>query len=168
MKDATTALKINPHSTKALISRGEALYNMGQFEKGLLQFERGWRVRCDPRMKSGLLQCKDAIVNAVGPNAKEFDLELVGKVIKDMEDKKKVANQAKSQDPPQAKTRKQIRQQRKRREAKRKRIDRVLLGEVAKDATFLRSLVGYDKGVAPRADTPEQVLFESCILSHTT
>ena len=155
MTDATTALKMNPHCTKAVISRGEALYSMGQFEKGLVQFERGSRVRSDLRMKSGLTQCKDAILNAVGPNARGFDLELVGKVIKEMEDRKKAADTS-TQGQQQVKTRKQIRNERKRREAKRKRIDRVLLGQVAKDATFLRGLVGYDKDVVPRADTPEQ------------
>ena len=156
MADATRALKMNPHCTKAVISRGEALYSMGQFEKGLVQFERGSRVRSDLRMKSGLMQCKDAILNAVGPNAREFDIELVGKVIKDMEDRKNAANNSNTPGQQQLKTRKQIRNERKRREAKRKRIDRVLLGQVAKDATFLRSLVGYDKDVVPRADTPEQ------------
>ena len=130
---------------------------MGEFEKGLMQFERGSRVRCDLKMKSGLTQCKDAILNAVGPNARDFDLQLVGKVIKDMEDKKKAGNQTKLQGQQQIKTRKQLRLERRKREAKRKRIDKVLLGEVAKDATFLRSLVGYDKDIVQRAETPEQV-----------
>ena len=43
----SSATKINKHSTKAIIAKAEALYNLGQFEKALVQFERGWRFRQD-------------------------------------------------------------------------------------------------------------------------
>ena len=85
MNDATKALKINPDNTKAIIARGEALYSMGEFEKGLVQFERGWRSRQDPKMKIGLQKCKDAVSNAVGPNGKEFDIDLVQRVMESLE-----------------------------------------------------------------------------------
>ena len=40
-EDANQALAINPVSSKAIVARGEALYSMGEFEKGLVQFQRG-------------------------------------------------------------------------------------------------------------------------------
>ena len=45
MSDASRALAINPDCSRALICKGEALYNLGEFEAGLIQFERGWRAR---------------------------------------------------------------------------------------------------------------------------
>lgn len=149
MKDATKALKINPDSTKAIIAQGEALYSMGEFEKGLIQFQRGWRTRQDPKMKIGLLKCKDAIANAVGPNAKEFDIDLVQKVIENMEEEKKDPNKQKLPgrtlaEQAQFLSKKKLALLRRKREAKRNKIDRLLLGDVAKDATFLRRLAGID------------------------
>ena len=38
-------------------------------------------------MKVGLMQCKDAILNAVGPNTKGFDKEIITKMIKEQEKK---------------------------------------------------------------------------------
>ena len=40
MADSEKALVINPQSTKARISKAEALYSMGHFEKALVEFEK--------------------------------------------------------------------------------------------------------------------------------
>ena len=46
MADSEKALVINPVSTKARISKAEALYSMGHFEKALVEFERvRWSTR---------------------------------------------------------------------------------------------------------------------------
>ena len=146
MTDATKALRIKPESSRAIIARGEALYTMGEFEKGLLQFQRGWRMRPHPMMKTGLQKCKDAIANAVGPNAKEFDVELVQKVIeREEKDKRERAGVRKeSQDPMQLLSKKKLNLLRMKREVKRRKVDRLLLGDVAVDASFLRRLAGVD------------------------
>ena len=39
-------------------------------------------------MKTGLMQCKDAILNTVGPNAKPFERDIVKKIAKEKESKK--------------------------------------------------------------------------------
>ena len=107
-------------------------------------------------MMSGLKQCKDAINNAVGPNSRGFDMNLVKNAILEMERKdKKRPNKADNDFL--AKSRLQIRSERRIREVKRRKIDRVLLGEVATDASFFRKLIGYDSDIVPRAKTPEQV-----------
>ena len=81
IKDAEKALQFNSHSTQALIAKAEALYNMGQFEKALVQFNRGWRVRADPDIKKGMSKCRDAIMNTIGDTEKVYDTKLVEKVI---------------------------------------------------------------------------------------
>ena len=86
MADADKALKLNKQSTKAILAKAEALYNMGQFENALVQFERGWRVRQDPEIRAGIIKCRDVIINTVGTTAKEYDREVVEKVIQEMKD----------------------------------------------------------------------------------
>ena len=77
ISDANTALEINKHSTKAIVAKGEALYSIGEFEKALVQFERGWRFRQDPAIKSGMVKCRDAIIITVGTTAKQYDEKMV-------------------------------------------------------------------------------------------
>ena len=84
--DAEKALNINNCSTRAIIAKAEALYNLGQFEKALVQFERGWRVRQDPEIKIGIVKCRDVILNTVGANAGEYDIKVVEKVIQQMKE----------------------------------------------------------------------------------
>ena len=81
MMDAEKALQINKYSMKAMLVKAEALYTLGQFEKALIQFERGWRVRQDHEINAGIFKCRDVILNTVGPNAKECDKEVVEKVL---------------------------------------------------------------------------------------
>ena len=83
---------IAPHSTKARIAKAEALYSMGQFEKvvhsvweggavtcdlslcqALVEFEKGWRLRQDPEIKTGIVKCRDVILNTVGEGRMGYD-----------------------------------------------------------------------------------------------
>ena len=144
MKDASKALHIKPESTKAIIARGEALYSMGEFEQGLLQFQRGWRTRPHPSMKIGLQKCKDAIANAIGPNAKDLDEDLVKKVI-EVQEKEKNGKRKDSEEVVQLLSKKKILKMKRKREAERRIVDRLLLGNIALEASFLRKLAEVDK-----------------------
>ena len=148
-EDANQALAINPVSSKAIVARGEALYSMGEFEKGLVQFQKGLKIRMDSKMKNGMQKCKIVIENAVGPNAKQFEVDLVEKVVKEMEKMKNAPKldraaleAARIQES--YKSEKKRRLERLRREQRRKKMDRLLLGQVAVDASFLRVLAGVD------------------------
>ena len=129
---------------RALACKAIALYNMGEFEKSLIQFERGWRWRRGSVMKTGLVQCKDAILNTVGPNAKPIDVDIVKKITKEKEKKKiktpKTLIEAKSKTKP---------------ERKGKVKDNILLGKMGRDVRFLRDLLGPDTEIMQASD--EQV-----------
>ena len=125
-----------------MISKAIALYNMGEFEASLIQFERGWRVRKIPSMKVGLMQCKDAILNTVGNNARGFDRELINKLIRTREREAR-KNQTKSADPrlSDPKSPAQLRKEKQNTERMQERQDLVLLGRVAPDTKFLREFL---------------------------
>ena len=125
MEDADKALKMNKHSTKAIIAKAEALYTLGQFEKALVQFERGWRIRQDPEIKAGLVKCRDVIINTVGTADKEYDREVVEKVIKQM----KEAEFDKNKD------------EKKKKVNKKKDPDQLLLGKMNEDVKFLEDFL---------------------------
>ena len=56
--DAEKALYLNKNSTRALVAKAEALYSLGQFEKALVQFERGWRRRQDADIRIGVVKVR--------------------------------------------------------------------------------------------------------------
>ena len=149
IEDADYALHLNPESFKAIIAHGNALYGMGEFEKGLVVFQRGWRRRMDSKMKSGMQKCKIAIENAVGPHSRQFDVGLVESVMKEMEKEKlpkpdrAALEAAKLQEACKSKEKKK--QERSRRERRRKKLDKILLGKVAEDCSFLRGLAKVDR-----------------------
>ena len=133
IKDADTALDINKHSTKAIVAKGEALYNVGEFEKALVQFERGWRVRQDPAIKSGMVKCRDAIMNTVGSTAMQDNLDMLEMVIKQMrEGKVKLTEDA---DPE------VLREERRKAAAEKKVSDKRLLGKMNTDVQFLEKFL---------------------------
>ena len=115
---------------------------MGEFEASLIQFERGWRVRKIPSMKVGLMQCKDAILNTVGHNARGFDKMVITRLIRAREREAK-KNQTKSADPrlSDPKSPAQLRKEKERTEKMQERQDLVLLGRVAPDTKFLREFL---------------------------
>jgi hypothetical protein len=51
----------------ALLHKAQALYSMGHFEKALVMFHRGSRLRPDnPAFRVGILRAKEAIMNIIG------------------------------------------------------------------------------------------------------
>ena len=84
--DIDKALKYNPSSIQAVVEKAEALYNMGEFEKALVQFHRALRARKDPEIRKGMYKCSDAILGTLGDIGKTCDKELVQKVVKQKED----------------------------------------------------------------------------------
>ena len=127
MKDSEKALAINPYSTKARIAKAEALYSMGNFEKALVEFERGWRLRQDPEIKTGLVKCRDVILNTVGEGVFSNNDLLVQRVIRQM--------------------RKQEMEEKKRRDKKTKPKGRdanqLILGKMQKDVEFLEDFLKF-------------------------
>ena len=175
LEDANRAMDLNPdntrkdngsvysffslkYSSRALISKAIALYNMGEFEASLIQFERGWRVRKIPSMKVGLMQCKDAILNTVGHNARGFDRELITKLIRAREREAR-KNQTKSADPrlSDPKSPAQLRREKQKTDRMQERQDLVLLGRVAPDTKFLREFLVPRPQPLGRALSNEQV-----------
>ena len=97
-------------------------------------------------MKTGLMQCKDAILNTVGPGAKPFDIDIVKKIEKDKE-RKKIKN-PKTLIEAKSKTKQ---------ERKGKVQDNILLGKMGRDVTFLRDLLGPDTEIMGASLSDEQV-----------
>ena len=168
MDDATKALEMNPENFKAVVAFGNALYGMGEFEKGLVVFKRGWRKRMDTKMKEGMQKCRIAIENAVGCNSKQFDHEIVEKVIADMEkgELPKVDNATLEAERLQEayKSERKRKQEKERRERKRKKLDKILLGRVAEDCSFLRILAGVDEEFVEDELTEHQVDLEVILI----
>ena len=97
-------------------------------------------------MKTGLMQCKDAILNTVGPSAKPIDIEVLKKIENEKE-RKKIKNQKTLIDAKST--------------AKNERNDKVqdniLLGKMGRDVTFLRDLLGPDTETRRASFSDEQV-----------
>ena len=95
-----------------------------------------------PSMKVGLMQCKDAILNTVGHNARGFDKEVITRLIRAREREAK-KNQTKSEDPrlSDPKSPAQLRKEKEKTEKMQERQDLVLLGRVAPDTKFLREFL---------------------------
>ena len=149
MTDAEKALKINKYSTKAIIVKAEALYSLGQFEKALVQYERGWRVRQDPEIKAGILKCKDVILNTVGSSAKEYDKEVVEKVIQQM----------KEIDLKEKKELEKNREEKKRKTKGKKDPDQLLLGKMHEDVRFLEDFLKSQKSHQVHLKITKQIFF---------
>ena len=96
-------------------------------------------------MKTGLLQCKDAILNTVGPGAKPLDIDLVEKTIRE-DERKKIKTDVKSKA-----------RNRKKKVLNEKMQDSILLGKMGKDVTFLKDLLANDTEIIPASYSAEQV-----------
>ena len=148
IEDVHYALRVNPESFKAVIAYGNALYGLGQFEKGLVVFQRGWVRRKDSKMRLGIQKCMTAIEDAIGRHAKQFDVELVKQVINEMEREKEaiparvMTESAKLREAYKSKKKKE--KERLRKEKMKKKVDKILLGRVADDCSYLRVLAGVD------------------------
>ena len=127
MQDSEKALVINPYSTKARIAKAEALYSMGNFEKALVEFERAWRLRQDPEIKTGLVKCRDVILNTVGDGTFTHNELLVQRVIRQM--KKKEIEEKKRRD--------------KKTKTKQRDSNQLILGKMQKDVEFLEDFLKF-------------------------
>ena len=134
IKDIEKALQFNPNSTQAIVAKGEALYNLGHFEKALVQFHKARRVRNDPDIEQGMLKCRNAIMSILGDNEKTYETELVEKVIKHMEDQKA----AKKVEIKKKRSKKQKQQ-----DKERKDPGRHLLGRMNGDVKFLEEFINF-------------------------
>ena len=127
MQDSEKALVINPCSTKARIAKAEALYSMGNFEKALVEFERAWRLRQDPEIKTGLVKCRDVILNTVGDGVFTNNELLVQRVIRQI--KKQEIEEKKRRD--------------KKTKTKQRDSNQMILGKMQKDVEFLEDFLKF-------------------------
>ena len=141
MVDAEKALRINKYNTKAIVAKAEALYNLGHFEKALVQFERGWRMRQDPEINAGIVKCRDVILNTVGSTAKEYDADIVEKVIQQM---KEIELEKKKSELEKQKAKKKNKNKTKGKKGG-KDPDQLLLGKMQEDVRFLEDFLKFQK-----------------------
>ena len=128
MADAEKALVISPHSTKARIAKAEALYSMGKFENALVEFERAQRLRQDPEVKTGIVKCREVILNTVGSGAMAYDNKVFQKVIRQIKIKEKEEERKREE-------------ARKKKKSKKKDTDQVILGKMQEDVEFLENFI---------------------------
>ena len=75
LKDAETTCDSQETYIMGLYQYAEALYNLGQFEKALIAYHRGYRLRKDMQgFRIGVQKSQEAIQKAIGSN--EFVLHL--------------------------------------------------------------------------------------------
>ena len=138
--DAEEALKYNKNSTKATTCKGEALYNMGEFEQALVQFERGYRVRQDPALRSGMVKCRDVIKRTVGDADRQYSVSVVEKAIREMARVKELEVKAQIERTKMAKQSVK-KKQKAEKTPEMKKTDRQLLGKFNKDVLFLEKFI---------------------------
>ena len=67
LKDADECIKDDKTYHKGIYQRAEALYQMGNFEHGLIFFHRGHALRPElDQFRRGIQKCQEAIENSVG------------------------------------------------------------------------------------------------------
>lgn len=67
LKDAETSFGKNEIYVQGLYHYAEALYQMGEFEKSLIAFHQGYRLRKDMEgFRIGVQKCQEAIKRAIG------------------------------------------------------------------------------------------------------
>ena len=77
LNDADKALEKEETNSRAITAKAEALFSSGQFEKALVQFEKGNKLRQESMITTGLKKCRQAIVNSIGEDGIVFEKELV-------------------------------------------------------------------------------------------
>jgi tetratricopeptide (TPR) repeat protein len=90
LKDAEASFDKNSKVTfvRGLVQYAEALYNLGSFEKALIAFHRGFRVRRDMEgFRIGVQKCQEAIRIAIGDQSATQieDLDEILPLIEEME-----------------------------------------------------------------------------------
>lgn len=67
LKDAEAALAQDKNFTKAIYQKAEALYYLGDFERSLMYYHRGLRIRPEHEgFRMGVQKAQKAIENAIG------------------------------------------------------------------------------------------------------
>ena len=125
----------------------------------MIQFERGWRMRRSVQMKTGLMQCKDAILNTVGLNARALDKEIIKKMMKEEEKQRRLAVRTPEQRLGERRSKMEVRRETRKKEKMERRQDKVLLGQVAGDASFLRNILQPVENISQGKMSDEQVSF---------
>merc|ERR1711981_795187 len=100
---------------------------MGHFEKALVEFERAWRLRQDPEIKTGLVKCRDVILNTVGDGVFTNNELLVQRVIRQI--KKQEMEEKKRRD--------------KKTKTKQRDSNQLILGKMQKDVEFLEDFLKF-------------------------
>jgi len=139
--DAEEALRYNKTSTKATTCKGEALYNMGEFEQALVQFERGYRVRQDAALRAGMVKCRDVIKRTVGDAGRQYCVTVVEKAIKEMARVKEQEAKAAVEKTKMASKHTEKKKQKADKTPEMKKTDRQLLGKFNKDVLFLEKFI---------------------------
>ena len=66
VKDIDNVLKNNPNNPRAILTKAEAYFSMGEFEFALVFFQRGISIRKDmSAFKDGITKCKSAILDSI-------------------------------------------------------------------------------------------------------
>ena len=66
LKDVDAFLSKNPNDPRAILTKAEAYFSMGEFEFALVFFQRGINIRKDMSgFKDGIIKCKSAILDAI-------------------------------------------------------------------------------------------------------
>lgn len=66
LKDIDTVLKEQPNNPRAILTKAEAYFSMGEFEFALVFFQRGKSIRKDiSAFRDGITKCKSAILDSI-------------------------------------------------------------------------------------------------------
>lgn len=66
LKDIDNVLKNTPNNPRAILTKAEAYFSMGEFEFALVFFQRGISIRKDmSAFKDGITKCKSAILDSI-------------------------------------------------------------------------------------------------------
>ena len=90
LNDANHAIIKKKNSTKAIAAKAEALYSSGNFEKSLVQFEKGSRIHKNVDILKGLKKSKQAILNTLACNELQMCSNTVDDFHEDIANKKDV------------------------------------------------------------------------------
>ena len=121
--------------------KGEALYNMGEFEQALVQFERGYRVRQDAALRAGMVKCRDVIKRTVGDAGRQYCVTVVEKAIKEMARVKEQEAKAAIEKTKITSKHTEKKKQKADKTPEMKKTDRQLLGKFNKDVLFLEKFI---------------------------
>ena len=92
-----------------------------------MEFEKAWRIRQDPEIKTGIVKCRDVILNTVGVGALSYDNKVFEKVINEIRKKEEQRK----------------REQAKKKKKKKKTSSQMILGKMQEDVEFLEDFIKF-------------------------